>query len=768
MKTCHNFCRIKGMPAVLFFLLLFLPAMALAKNDPFPNFNCIGPNVEFWKSIYARYSTAQGVVHDIYDLGVVYEVIDIEDSWETGARRRNEIKIEGVKEKYAKILEQLAQDRNAQTEDAQRVRALFGDKVTPERFQEAAKNIRLQVGQKNRFREGVVRSGAYFDEIKNIIKSYDLPEDIAYLPHVESSFNYKAYSKSGAAGIWQFTNMTGKRFMTINYALDERRDPILATHAAAKLLKENYSKLGCWALALTAYNHGTSGMMKAKHSKGDYETIFKEYEGSLFKFASRNFYSEFLAARDVARNYDKHFGQLTLEAPVQSRAVEVKGYTKVDDLLAHLKLDMATFRELNPGLRDPVYSGQKYIPKGYQVRVPERENVIKMAAKLPDSLYKEDQKSSNIYQVRKGETAGTIAKMHGIKLQDLVQANQLGAGAMVYVGQNLRIPKQDAKITVAASDEKKPPVTIEASGEKKPPATITASAEKRQPVTIEASGEKKQPVTMAASGEKKQPAPLQVASLTSPPVAPEEKAEVAGDLPAGGEGAGKGADNATAKTPSADGAKSPSEKTREKEQPAAVSSPPPVAAQMPDQPKVAAASPPASAPAVVPAAENQVPAAPENINPTVVVGNLLVEKLVKKKGKMEGVIRVEAEETIGHYAEWLGVSAQELRRLNGLRAGDTIRMQQQIKIPLSKVSKEKFEEIRYEYHKEMEEDFFAAYRIESVRPYKIKNGDNIWALCQNEFEVPFWLIRKYNENLNWDGLQPEQQLMIPVIVQQLS
>jgi membrane-bound lytic murein transglycosylase D len=155
------------------------------------------------------------------------------------------------------------------------------------------------------------------------------------------------------------------------------------------------------------------------------------------------------------------------------------------------------------------------------------------------------------------------------------------------------------------------------------------------------------------------------------------------------------------------------------------------------------------------------------INPAVVTGNLQVEGIYRKNGKSFGVIKVEAEETLGHYAEWLGVRAQDLRRLNGLRFGKAIQLRQEVTIPLDKVTRERFEELRYEYHKEMEEDFFAAFRIDAVRHYTIKSGDNIWKLCQNEFELPFWLIRKYNADLDWGTLRPEQNLLIPV-VEQLS
>ena len=157
----------------------------------------------------------------------------------------------------------------------------------------------------------------FLDEIKQIFREHGLPVDLAYLPHVESSFNPDAYSKFGAAGIWQFTRSTGRRFMKVGYVLDERRDPIRATYAAAQLLKENYAKLGSWPLAITAYNHGLSGVRRAVRETGsdDIGEIVRQYKGSRFGFASRNFYAAFLAAADVSRDSERYFGVLERNHP---------------------------------------------------------------------------------------------------------------------------------------------------------------------------------------------------------------------------------------------------------------------------------------------------------------------------------------------------------------------------------------------------------------------------------------------------------------------
>jgi len=252
-----------------------------------------------WPSVYAKYSTSQGVIHDSIALGVVYEVVDLEPDTGTAARERNSNRVKAARVKYEEILLRLAGGNPPANANEQRVAALFGPGGGPEAFGLAATRIRFQLGQKDRFLEGLIRSGAYLPQIREIIRSYGLPVELAYLPHVESSF--------GAAGIWQFTQETGKRFMTIDYAVDERRDPLRATHAAARLLKENHEKLGDWPLAVTAYNHGVNGMRRAKEAKGDYPAIFREYESGLFKFASRNFYAEFLAACEVAENYRTYF-----------------------------------------------------------------------------------------------------------------------------------------------------------------------------------------------------------------------------------------------------------------------------------------------------------------------------------------------------------------------------------------------------------------------------------------------------------------------------
>jgi membrane-bound lytic murein transglycosylase D len=626
-----------------------------AASDLFPLYQCLSPNVAFWEKVYTQYSSKQGIFHDSSNLAIIYEVIDLVDQREPNAQKINEAHIKRTKRKYEGILEKLARGEAPSSPEEKRVVALLGPTAVSRDFLKAKENLRCQIGQKDRFQEGLVRSGAFIDQIKEIFESYGLPADLAYLPHVESSFNYEAYSKFGAAGIWQFTRSTGKRFMKIGYAIDERRDPIRSSDAAAKLLKRNYEALGDWPSAITAYNYGVSGMLRAKQLLGSFEEIFKRYNSPLFRFASRNFYAEFIAARDVAKNYQQYFGELELDKPTKWREIVLASYLPIRDLVRQYGLDANAIRSLNPALRKPVFRGQKYIPKGYALHLPAApgEGPAGIPSELPQRIYRSQQKRSLFYTVRRGDTAHEIARIEGVEMSDLISANNLDHKATVYAGQNLRIP---------ASDEEKESLV-----------TATLIRDKAY-------------------------SPVQTESASALKSEPAAKAEA--ETPQEGLSLALNEGSKTAELPT---------------------------------------------------------------DPSTVTGDFAVERVAMQDGRIIGVIRAEAEETIGHYADWLAVSTRAIRKLNGWKSARRMKLHELVKIPLHRVSKEDFEEKRFEYHKGMEEDFFASYKVGNVKIYKIRDGDNIWTLCKEVFEVPFWLVVKYNPNLDFNSLRPSQELFIPVV-----
>jgi len=662
-------------------------------------YDSIRPNISFWEKIYSQYSTTQGVIHDKRNLEIIYDVIELKDRNRHGSRKINKTRIKTVKKKYKQILAKLAQGETPNGPEEQRVAALFGTQAKPVDFQNAMRNLRCQVGQNDPFRQGIIRSGAYLTEMKQIFRDAGLPEDLVYLPHVESSFNPNAYSKFGAAGMWQFTRSTGKSYMTVSYAVDERRDPIISTRAAARLLKKNYEKFRNWPMAITAYNHGVTGLLRAKRRKGNYETIFKEYRSRIFKFASRNFYSEFLAAREVARNYQQYFGELILDTPKQIQEVVLAGYGSLPEIARQLNLELAVLRDLNPALRSPVVRGQKYVPRGFHLKLPAQpdRDWKRVIAELAPEIYKNYQKRSRIYTVRKGDTAGEIARNHGVNLNDLIAANNLDARATIHIDQIIKIPLPGDKppLLAAVRSEQAEPETVEKS--KVPAARMPDVAFERKPekrdVRIETPEPQQRPMVSGPDFDEIESNRIIAAALLQ-------------------------------MRPQSPGSKKNQTSAQTK---------------------------------------SQEPMPESVLSADVVQGQLAIKRIQTDQGRPIGRIQVEVEETLGHYAEWLEVSASEIRRLNGLRYGRPIRINDSIKIPLGRVTKEAFEEKRFEFHKELAEDFFASFRIEKVRTYTVRRGDNIWTLSKEKFEVPLWLIKKYNAHLNFSALYPSQKLLIPII-----
>jgi len=132
----------------------------------------------------------------------------------------------------------------------------------------ADERVRVQRGLRERFRRGVEISGRYEPAFREAFRAAGLPEDLVYLPHVESSYQLRAVSSAGATGVWQFMPATGRSYMHVGSAVDERWTLLVSAKAAARYLDEAYSRLGTWPLAITSYNHGVGGMARAKAEHG--------------------------------------------------------------------------------------------------------------------------------------------------------------------------------------------------------------------------------------------------------------------------------------------------------------------------------------------------------------------------------------------------------------------------------------------------------------------------------------------------------------------
>jgi len=381
--------------AILLFFVFFctLPAMAQGEEN-FPLYDSIRANVAFWEKIYGSVPENTALLHDRRDLSLIYGSVTLLNKDLPGAAAWNKARLEQAIAFYQNMLTRLSSGaRPADAEEA-RIRAMFNGKNALGCMAVAADNIRSQQGIKERFREGVIRSGAYMPEIKKIFHDYGLPLELAYLPHVESSFTVEARSKAGAAGVWQLTRATGQDFLHISEAVDERLDPILAADAAARYLRDNYDKLQSWPLALTAYNYGANGMMRAKAALGDYERIFREYEEGYFKFAARNFYSEFLAALRVAKRLESDPG-LIRHQPQPTKLHIVARPSYIQEIEQITGIGRTQIAEHNPALLPPVVTGKAPIPQGHTLRLPLASSLL--PAKQKKSVAKREASRCSVF-----------------------------------------------------------------------------------------------------------------------------------------------------------------------------------------------------------------------------------------------------------------------------------------------------------------------------------------------------------------------------------
>lgn len=271
-------------------------------------------SVRFWFSIYTQYSSNQVVIHDKSDLRVIYNIIDFSELNDSNINKYAKAKLQAqlsleytrrlkkILKKFARSIKKLNDEEKGILSAIKKVHKVSKYKNKRAKlFNKLAKNIRTQTGQRDMIYRGVIRSIPYFPYLREKIKFFGLPEELLAITFLESSFNPKAYSKVGAAGAWQFMPYISNLFMPRrSSAVDYRLNPIISSVAAFHLLKQNKMILKRWDLAVPAYNSGTKHLVRArkkfkkvKHLSLEY--ILENYKHAHLGFASKNFYSEFLA-----------------------------------------------------------------------------------------------------------------------------------------------------------------------------------------------------------------------------------------------------------------------------------------------------------------------------------------------------------------------------------------------------------------------------------------------------------------------------------------
>jgi membrane-bound lytic murein transglycosylase D len=850
-------------------LALLCATRLLAAEDPMPRPRELERDVQFWIRVYTEVDTNGGFLHDERNLGVVYETLHFAPN--TSPREREKL-VEQGRTRYTAALRRIAAANGGPlSEEDQHILEMWGTEGTPARLLEATDEMRFQLGQSDRFKAGLIRSGAWETHIAETLANLGLPAELAVLPHVESSFNPAAYSKVGAAGLWQFMRSTGRRYMRIDNAVDDRLDPFRATEAAAQLLAYNYRLLGTWPLALTAYNHGAEGVRRAKETLGtdDIVKIVRNYKGRTFGFASRNFYVSFLAALEVDRNPEKYFGAIERSGEARFQEVTVPAFVQISSLERALKIDRQKLRDLNPALLRSVWDGQRHVPKAYHLRLPidgEKWTSDQLAARLSPGEIFAGQPEPRRYRVHAGDTVASVADQFGVTPEALSRLNRMRTSGKLKAGRLISVPESTAGSLglVASTTGSTPAIATGVVSNGPPGATNTSNGVPAGGATSNGAGggaaasgthgtSPTAPATnagatttagapratatngnAASTGSvpsgggtaSSQPAPGISGGLASPGVYVVQSGESLSDIaskfgmteaqllklngirnrdfifegqqllvtatppsavastggPAAALSGGTVSSVATAPKTlegSASGARvastavpSTNNPTRERLTGAATppdTSPVPVVAAGAVPAAEAARESVEEAKAV---AKVQVPA--ENAQP---VSAAQAEELSPALGPgsdaqqsadptdysvaKDGTIRVAAAETLGHYADWLRISAGRLRQLNKMSFAKPVLIGHKLKLDFSRVAREDFEAKRREYHVELQATYFAEHRIIGTEVYIVRRGDALWTVTQRFDQLPIWLLQQYNPDVDLADLRPGTQIVMP-------
>ena len=431
-------------------------------------------------------------------------------------------------------------------------------------------------------------------------------------------------------------------------------------------------------MALTAYNHGANGIARAVRDVGsnDIGRIIEEYKGPRFGFASRNFYPQFLAALHVDRNYEDYYGPIQLDSHPGFYAEEMGSFVSVDDLANSLNVSVAELQRDNPALQPSVWSGTKRIPKGYSIKVRRDElaggDLLASLNSLPLSTLFSEQIPDLSYVVRRGDSLSVIAERYRTTISELVAINQLRDRNTIRIGQQILLPQQDGSIpTLVINDGA--PLEVPANGlyEVRRGDTLSIIAERYQ-VSVGSL------VALNSLSNESMIFPGQSLRLQSTEVPDQTTAmNVIADL--------------------------------------TESSPVNIEADDEEIDSIVGAELDATLAAVeatVMLEENE--------------AQLLVDLSADPADygvARDGSIEIQAIETLGHYADWLGIRTQRLRNLNGLAYRDPVMIGGRLKLDFSEVDQATFESRRRQFHRDLQQQYFTTYRIQQTEEYSIQRRD---------------------------------------------
>ena len=293
------------------------------------------------------------------------------------------------------------------------------------------------------------RSHRYIPMMKEVLREYELPEELVYVAMIESGFSPQARSFANAVGYWQFIEGTAKRYgLKVNHYVDERRDPVLSTRAAAEYFKDLYGIFGSWHLAMASYNAGEYRVNRfvMRHYTRDFWFLSSQRS---FPRETANYVPKFIAAFRISKNPEKYgFKDIAYEAPLEYDTLKIDFSVSLKKLAQHLDVDYDQLQRLNPRYRGEYVSMENEaetvlrVPPGKQNILPSVLAQCRMDK--PKLIYAD----FYWYRVRRGDTLYRLARRNRTSVSTIRRLNRMSRRSILRAGRKIKIPRYNYQVKV--------------------------------------------------------------------------------------------------------------------------------------------------------------------------------------------------------------------------------------------------------------------------------------------------------------------------------